>query len=160
MQVLLERILINCYSQFFLKKLLLKGRRAAICPYDQFPTLQQLAVYDKSKLKLIDEPNAAILKQNMFVAMDKKSAGISTAFGGNAAHHVVEGSDPSALKSRELLKKLMLLRMGFYCLKIWKQVYIKELSIKLIIPKDIQVMFMRKSKMQNRERSLLLSYKI
>ena len=59
------------------------GRRAAICPYDQFPTLQQLAVYDKSKLKLIDEPNAAILKQNMFVAMDKKSAGISTAFGGN-----------------------------------------------------------------------------
>ena len=86
-------------------KLLLKERRAAICPYDQFPTLQQLAVYDKSKLKLIDEPNAAILKQNMFVAMDKKSAGISTAFGGNAAHHVVEGSDPSALKSRELLKK-------------------------------------------------------
>ena len=78
-------------------KLLLKERRAAICPYDQFPTLQQLAVYDKSKLKLIDEPNAAILKQ--------KSAGISTAFGGNAAHHVVEGSDPSALKSRELLKK-------------------------------------------------------
>ena len=69
-------------------KLLLKERRAAICPYDQFPTLQQLAVYDKSKLKLIDEPNAAILKQNMFVAMDKKSAGISTAFGGNAAHHV------------------------------------------------------------------------
>ena len=50
--------------------------------------------------------------------------------------------------------------MGFYYLKIWKQVYIKELSIKLIIPKDIQVMFMKKSKMQNRERNLLLSYKI
>lgn len=79
-------------------------------------------------------------------------------------HHVVEGSDPSALKSRELLKKFNVNinapENGILLPENMKQVYIKELSIKLIIPKDIQVMFMRKSKMQNRERSLLLSYKI
>lgn len=85
--------------------LLLKERRKAISPYNQFPTISQLASYDKKKLKLTEIPNAAILKQNMFIAMDKKSCDISRAFGGNAAHHVIEGSDISAQKSRELLKR-------------------------------------------------------
>lgn len=85
--------------------LLLKERRKAIAPYDQFPTIYQLTSYDKKKLKLTETPNAAILKQNMFIAMDKKSCDISNAFGGNAAHHVIEGSDISAQKSRELLKR-------------------------------------------------------
>ncbi len=84
---------------------LLKRRRAAISPYDQFATMSQLKTYDRKKLIITDKPSAAVLRKNMELAMDQKSVNISRAFGGTAAHHVIEGSDKAALKSRDILKK-------------------------------------------------------
>ena len=88
-----------------INKLLLKTRRMAISPYDQFPTLAQLKNYDIKKLILTDKPNADILRKNMYLTMDKKSVEICQGFGGTAAHHVIEGSDKAAVESRAILKK-------------------------------------------------------
>lgn len=92
------------YSEGF-NKFLLKTRRVAMRPYDQFPTMQQLISYNRSKLIIREQADANILKKNMFLAMDLKSAQISTAFGGNQAHHIIEGTDPAAEASRNILKK-------------------------------------------------------
>jgi hypothetical protein len=88
-----------------INKALLKIRRMAISPYDQFPTLAQLKNYDFKKLILIDTPNADILRKNMYLTMDKNSVQICQGFGGTAAHHVIEGSDKAAVRSRIILKK-------------------------------------------------------
>lgn len=92
------------YSDEF-NKLLLAGRRKAISPYDQFPTMSQLGNYNKRLLNTADGPDAAVLRKNLYVAMDKGSVDISKAFGGNAAHHVIEGSDPAASQARDILKQ-------------------------------------------------------
>lgn len=86
-------------------KALLQARRAAISPYHQFPTLQQLQNYDITKIIVNNKPDAAILKRNMFTAMNPESAKISTAFGGNQAHHIIEGTDKAATESRKILAK-------------------------------------------------------
>ena len=84
---------------------LLKTRRAAIAPFDQFPTMAQLKAYNPKKLIISETPSADILRKNMYLAMDPKSVNISKGFGGTAAHHVIEGSDKAAEQSRAILKK-------------------------------------------------------
>lgn len=86
-------------------KVLLVRRRAAISPFDQFPTMTQLKSYDPRKLILKETPSADILRKNMYLAMDKNSVLINKGFGGTAAHHVIEGADKSAVQSRAILKK-------------------------------------------------------
>ena len=75
-----------------------------MCPYLQFPTLDNLKVQPKD-LELGRGADATVLKRNMFKVMCKNAQKISEAFGGNAAHHVVEGNDNQARDSRAILKK-------------------------------------------------------
>lgn len=84
---------------------LLKTRRAAISPYDQFPTMSQLKSYNPKKLIIKEIPNADVLRKNMLSVMDSKSVNINKGFGGAAAHHVIEGSDKAAMGSRVILNK-------------------------------------------------------
>ena len=86
-------------------RILLREQRKAISPYHQFPTIEQIKNYDNSLMILGKEPSGAVLRENLYRAMDKDAHMISWAFGGNAAHHVVEGKDAAALASRKILKK-------------------------------------------------------
>lgn len=88
-----------------INKQLLKIRRMAISPYDQFPTMAQLKSYDVKKLFISDEPSADLLRKNLYLAMNRQSVEICKGFGGTAAHHVIEGTDKYATKSRAILKK-------------------------------------------------------
>ena len=88
-----------------INKELLKIRRMAISPYDQYPTLTQLKNSDVKKLKRSDVASRTDLRHNLLLTMDPQSAKICEAFGGNAAHHVIEGSDKAAVQSRAILKK-------------------------------------------------------
>lgn len=88
-----------------INKQLLKIRRMAISPYDQFPTMAQLKSYDVKKLFISDEPSADLLRKNLYLVMNRQSVDICKGFGGTAAHHVIEGTDKYATKSREILKK-------------------------------------------------------
>lgn len=85
--------------------LLLRERRKAISPYNQFITADQVKKYDKSNLILGKEANGGILRENMYRAMPPENRKIQEAFGGAAAHHVVEGKNKYADLSREILKK-------------------------------------------------------
>lgn len=88
-----------------INKQLLKIRRKAISPYDQFPTMAQLKSYDIKKLYISDEPSADLLRRNLYIAMNSQSVDICKGFGGTAAHHVIEGTDKYAAKSRAILRK-------------------------------------------------------
>jgi hypothetical protein len=88
-----------------INKQLLRTRRMAISPYDQFPTMAQLKNYDANKLFLSDKPSADLLRRNLYLVMNPQSVDICKGFGGTAAHHVIEGTDKYAAKSRAILKK-------------------------------------------------------
>ena len=88
-----------------INKQLLKIRRKAISPYDQFPTMAQLKAYDIKKMYISDEPSADLLRRNLYIAMNSQSVDICKGFGGTAAHHVIEGTDKYAAKSRAILRK-------------------------------------------------------
>lgn len=86
-------------------RILLKEQRKAISPYHQFPTIEQLKNYDESALIIGKQPSGAILRENLYRTMDKNAYHISWGFGGNAAHHIIEGKDAAASASRKLLEK-------------------------------------------------------
>ena len=99
---------INEHSSLYtnaVNRALLVKRRAAISPFDQFPSFSQLRLYDSKKLVLVDRPNAEILRKNMYLAMDNNSVNINKGFGGTIAHHVINGSDEAAELSRKILPK-------------------------------------------------------
>ena len=80
-------------------------RRKAVTPSHQFPTMAQQA-NGTSHRQILGEPaSGAILRENLFAVMDPQMRECIEAFGGVAAHHVVEGNDPAAVKSRKLLEK-------------------------------------------------------
>lgn len=85
---------------------LFQERREAICPYHQFPTEEQLKNLDRKLLIKSDIADGAILRKNLYTPMGNSAVSVSEGFGGNAAHHIVEGNDVSATKSREILSKL------------------------------------------------------
>lgn len=78
-------------------------RRKAVTPSHQFPTAYQLQQPPRYAQTLGDKARAATLRRNMFAYMDLKMQRIVEALGGVDAHHVVEGTDPAAQKSRQLL---------------------------------------------------------
>lgn len=82
---------------------LFRERLKAITPSHQFPTDYQLHQPPRYAQILGDKPSAATLRRNMFAFMDLKMQRIVEGFGGVDAHHVVEGTDPAAQKSRQLL---------------------------------------------------------
>lgn len=86
-------------------EMLLRERRKAISPYHQFLTMDQIAKYDRSGLILGRDASGDILRQNMYKAMPPQNKNIHWGFGGAAAHHVVEGGDKYADKSRKILEK-------------------------------------------------------
>lgn len=90
------------YPQEF-NEALFRERRKALTPSHQFPTDYQLHRPPRYAQTLGDKPKAATLRRNMFAYMDPKMQRIVEAFGGVDAHHVVEGTDPAAQKSRQLL---------------------------------------------------------
>lgn len=90
------------YPQEF-NEALFRERRKALTPSHQFPTDYQLHRPPRYAQTLGDKPKAATLRRNMFAYMDLKMQRIVEAFGGVDAHHVVEGTDPAAQKSRQLL---------------------------------------------------------
>lgn len=99
---------INEHSSLYthaVNRALLAKRRAAICPFDQFPSISQLRLCDSKKLVLVDVPNEDILRKNMYLAMDNNSVSINKGFGGTIAHHVINGSDKAAEQSRKILTK-------------------------------------------------------
>lgn len=84
---------------------LLEARRRAISPYLQFATNNQL---EHSAVKAFNPSEAAsssTLLNNMLGVMSPQAKKYANAFGGHAAHHVVEGTDPAAKASREILQK-------------------------------------------------------
>ena len=50
-------------------EVLLKTRRAAIAPFDQFPTMAQLKAYNPKKLIISETPSADILRKNMYLGL-------------------------------------------------------------------------------------------
>lgn len=85
-------------------KVLLAERRKAITPSHQFPTLYQLK--QSNAKQIIGRPASSdVLRKNMYSVMDPKMSKVSKAFGGNMAHHVVEGTDKAAEGSRLIFKK-------------------------------------------------------
>lgn len=84
---------------------LLRERRKSIAPYYQFITEDQAEKYDKSKQIIGKEADSGILRENMFRAMPCENKKIHEAFGGAAAHHIVEGKNKYADLSREILRK-------------------------------------------------------
>lgn len=91
------------YSDEF-NKIILKERRKAITESYQIISSERLA---KSKRigNLKELASAKKLRDNLYARMGQEEANVAKAFGGTAAHHVIEGSDPAAAKSREILKK-------------------------------------------------------
>lgn len=92
------------YPKEFNTRILLE-RRKAISPYMQFPTADNIKNINTSNLHLGEEASGTILEKNMLSSMNDEVRKIVNAFGGKAAHHVVEGTDPLAKKSREILKQ-------------------------------------------------------
>lgn len=86
-------------------KALLAERRRAIAPFNQFLTLEQINKIAPKKLNLGKEAKGSILRDNMLKSMNPEAAKIVQGFGGTAAHHIVEGTDKAAVKSRAILKK-------------------------------------------------------
>lgn len=84
---------------------LLRARQDAITPSHQFPTEDQLQQLSQNQQCLGEgRPSATALKKNMFAVMDPCVQKIVEAFGGAVTHHVVEGGEKSAEKSRQLLE--------------------------------------------------------
>ena len=84
---------------------LLRARQDAITPSHQFPTEDQLQRLSQIQPCLgVGVPSATALKKNMFAVMDPCVQKIVEAFGGAVTHHVVEGGEKSAEKSRQLLE--------------------------------------------------------
>ena len=90
------------YSPSFNHELFCERKRA-ITPSHQFPTIYQLQQTPRYEQKLGEEADGGILRYNMFAFMPPKMQRIIEAFGGLAAHHVVEGKDSAAQGSRQLL---------------------------------------------------------
>ncbi|HCU45837.1 MAG TPA: hypothetical protein DF610_14160 [Sphingobacterium sp.] len=91
------------YTEEF-NKALLAERRKAIAPYHQFLTRDNYAHIDYIKIRFGTYASATLLERNMLVCMDKRIARIVNAFGGKEAHHIVEGTNPCAQMSRDILK--------------------------------------------------------
>lgn len=91
------------YSQEFNQALHIE-RRKAVTPSHQFATAYQHE-HTQARQIIGEKPNGSILRKNMLAVMDPKLARIIEAFGGVAAHHVVEGTDPDAEESRKILEK-------------------------------------------------------
>lgn len=86
-------------------KALLVERRKAIAPYMQFPTTEQLGKVSEKTLNLGKKADAAVLRGNMLKTMSPNAAEVVKGFGGTAAHHIVEGTDVAAKKSRKIFQK-------------------------------------------------------
>lgn len=93
----------DAYPQEFNEELHAE-RRKAVTPSHQFPTAYQLE-HTQAKQIIGREPSGIILRSNLLAVMDPKLARIIEAFGGAVAHHVVEGRDPAAERSRKILEK-------------------------------------------------------
>lgn len=91
------------YSDEF-NKTILKERRKAITENYQIISSQRLA---KTKRigNLEESASTKKLRDNLYARMGQEEVNVAKGFGGTAAHHVIEGSDPAAAKSREILKK-------------------------------------------------------
>ena len=86
------------------EKLLIE-RRKSISPYLQFPTADNINNLNAQMLTLGKPASGSILEKNMLISMTSDARKIVNAFGGKAAHHVVEGTDPLAKKSRNILQQ-------------------------------------------------------
>ncbi len=86
-------------------KALLIERRKAVAPYMQFPTTEQLSKVNEKSLSFGKKADAAVLRSNMLKTMSPNAANVVKGFGGTAAHHIVEGTDVAAKKSRQILQK-------------------------------------------------------
>ena len=86
-------------------KALYTERRKAVTPSHQFPTLAQLENKASDNQVLGASASGAILRENLFTVMDPQMRKYIEAFGGVAAHHVVEGNDPAAIASRRILEQ-------------------------------------------------------
>ena len=93
----------DAYPQEFNEELHAE-RRKAVTPSHQFPTAYQLE-HTQAKQIIGREPSGITLRSNLLAVMDPKLARIIEAFGGAVAHHVVEGRDPAAERSRKILEK-------------------------------------------------------
>ena len=93
----------DAYPQEF-NEALHAERRKAVTPSHQFPTAYQLE-HTQAKQIIGREPSGMTLRSNLLAVMDPKLARIIEAFGGAVAHHVVEGRDPAAERSRKILEK-------------------------------------------------------
>lgn len=91
------------YSDEF-NTIILKERRKAITENYQIVSSERLA---KTKRigDLKENASAKKLRDNLYARMGQEEVNVAKGFGGTAAHHVIEGSDPAASKSREILKK-------------------------------------------------------
>lgn len=97
-------ILSEQFPKEFNSKILIE-RRKAISPYMQFLTSDNITKINPEKLALGYPSNAKYLKHNMLISMDPPIAKINNAFGGADAHHIIEGTDPAAALSRDILNK-------------------------------------------------------
>ena len=84
---------------------LLAVRRRAISPYNQYATLDQLKRLSPKTYVAGEKSSPSKLLKNLLEAMGPKQRGVANAFGGHAAHHIVEGTDPAAKGSREILDR-------------------------------------------------------
>ena len=84
---------------------LLAVRRKAISPYNQYATLDQLRRLSPKNYVAGEKASSSKLLNNLLEAMDPNQRGVANAFGGHAAHHIVEGTDPAAKGSREILDR-------------------------------------------------------
>ncbi|MDE7441378.1 MAG: AHH domain-containing protein [Muribaculaceae bacterium] len=91
------------YSDEF-NKLILKERRKAITWNHQLIPSKNL-INSKRIGNLNEAPSTRKLRENMYARMGAEEVNVAKAFGGTEAHHVIEGSDKAASKSREILKK-------------------------------------------------------
>lgn len=91
------------YSEEF-NKILLRERRKAITDGHQLISSERL-LKTKRIGDLTESASAKKLRDNLYSRMGIEEANVAKAFGGTAAHHVIEGSDKAATKSREILKK-------------------------------------------------------
>ena len=85
-------------------KLLLHERRKAVSPYMQFLTNDNISKIRTEKLLLGLPASGSTLEKNMLSSMSDDAAKIANAFGGKEAHHIIEGTDALATKSRKILE--------------------------------------------------------
>lgn len=91
------------YSDEF-NKIILRERRKAITEVHQLIPSERL-LKTKRIGDLNETASAKKLRDNLYARMGVEESNVAKAFGGTAAHHVIEGSDKAAAKSREILKK-------------------------------------------------------